>query len=77
MSENPLDFDGDGKTSNQETAVGIAFLVVAGGLVAYLLFLTSTGQLTEESLQPLMVVLAWVASREGLKRLSNSDTPRP
>ena len=66
----PLDLDGDGKQSSQETAIGVALVVVGGALAAYLLYLSSTGQVTEETLQPLLAVLAWITGREGVKRLT-------
>ena len=66
----PLDLDGDGKQSPQETAIGITLVVVCGALAAYLIYLSSTGQVTEETLQPLLAVLAYVTGREGFKRLT-------
>ena len=66
----PLDLDGDGKQSTQETALGVALVIVGGALTGYLMYLTTTGQVTEESLQPLLAVLAWFAGREGVKRLT-------
>ena len=66
----PLDLDGDGKQSSQETALGVALVVVGGALAAYLLYLSSNGQVTEETLQPLLAVLAWITGREGVKRLT-------
>jgi len=65
----PLDLDGDGKQSTQETAIGVALVVVGGALLAYLLYLSSTGQVTEETLQPLLAVGAFLSGREGFKRL--------
>ena len=65
----PLDLDGDGKQSAQETAIGVALIAVGGALVAYLLYLSSTGQVTQETLQPLLAVIAFLSGREGYKRL--------
>ena len=66
----PLDLDGDGKQSTQETALGVALLVVGGALAAYVLYLVSQGQITEETVKPLLAILAWVTGREGVKRLA-------
>ena len=66
----PLDLDGDGKQSTQETALGVALLVVGGALAAYVLYLVSQGQITEETVKPLLAILAWVTGREGVKRLT-------
>ncbi len=66
----PLDLDGDGKQSTQETAIGVVFVVVCGALAGYLIYLSSTGQVTEETLQSLLAVLAWITGREGIKRLT-------
>jgi hypothetical protein len=66
----PLDLDGDGKQSSQETAIGVALVIVGGALAGYLMYLTTTGQVTEETIKPLIVILAWITGREGVKRLT-------
>ena len=66
----PLDLDGDGKQSSQETALGAVLVVVGGALTGYLMYLTTTGQITEETIKPLIAVLAWITGREGVKRLT-------
>jgi hypothetical protein len=66
----PLDLDGDGKQSSQETALGSVLVVVGGALAGYLMYLTTTGQITEETIKPLIAVLAWISGREGVKRLT-------
>jgi hypothetical protein len=66
----PLDLDGDGKQSTQETALGVALVIVGGALTGYLMYLTTTGQVTEETLRPLLAVLAYLTGREGVKRLT-------
>jgi hypothetical protein len=62
----PLDLDGDGKQSTQETALGVALVVVGGALTGYLMYLVTTGQMTEETIKPLLAVLG----REGVKKLT-------
>ena len=69
-THSPIDFDKDGKASTQETAIAITLLVVGGGLLAWLMWLASQGQITEETIQPLLVVLAFLSGKEGFKRLS-------
>lgn len=69
-THSPIDFDKDGKASTQETALAITLLVVGGGLLAWLIWLASQGQITEETIQPLLVVLAFLSGKEGFKRLS-------
>jgi ABC-type transport system involved in cytochrome bd biosynthesis fused ATPase/permease subunit len=69
-THSPIDFDKDGKASTQETAIAITLLVVGGGLLAWLMWLASQGQITEETIQPLIVVLAFLSGKEGFKRLS-------
>ena len=69
-TQSPIDFDKDGKASWQETAIAITLLVVGGGLLAWLMWLASQGQITEETIQPLIVVLAFLSGKEGFKRLS-------
>ena len=66
----PLDLDGDGKQSSQETAIGVALVIVGGALAGYLMYLTTTGQVSEETIKPLIVILAWITGREGVKRLT-------
>lgn len=66
----PLDLDGDGKQSTQETALGAVLAVVGGALTGYLMYLSATGQITEETIKPLLAVLAYVSGREGVKRLT-------
>ena len=66
----PLDLDGDGEQSPQETAIGVALVIVGGALAGYLMYLTTTGQVTEETIKPLIVILAWITGREGVKRLT-------
>jgi hypothetical protein len=69
-THSPIDFDKDGKASTQETAIAITLLLVGGGLLAWLMWLASQGQITEETIQPLIVVLAFLSGKEGFKRLS-------
>ena len=66
----PLDLDGDGKQSTQETALGVALVIVGGALTGYLMYLVTTGQMTEEAIKPLLAVLAYVTGREGVKKLT-------
>ena len=69
-THSPLDFDKDGKASTQETAIAITLLLVGGGLLAWLMWLASQGQITEQTIQPLLAVLAFLSGREGFKRLT-------
>ena len=66
---NPLDFDGDQKISPQETAIAIAFIVVAAGFLAYFLYLVSAGQITQDTINTLIAIAAAVAGREGYNRI--------
>lgn len=66
----PLDLDGDGKQSTQETALGAVLVIVGGALTGYLMYLVTTGQMTEETIKPLLAVLAYVTGREGVKKLT-------
>lgn len=66
---NPLDLDGDHKISSQETAIAIAFIVVAAGLLAYFLYLVSAGQITQDTINTLIAITAAVAGREGYNRI--------
>lgn len=66
---NPLDLDGDQKISPQETAIAIAFIVVAAGLLAYFLYLVSAGQITQDTINTLIAITAAVAGREGYNRI--------
>lgn len=69
----PLDLDGDGKQSTQETALGIALLVVAGALAAYVLYLASTGQITQDVVTTLATIAALLTGGEGFKRLRSRE----
>ena len=72
-THSPIDFDKDGKASTQETAIAITLLVVGGGLLAWLMWLASQGQITEQTIQPLLAVLAFLSGKEGFKRLSGGQ----
>jgi len=69
----PLDLDGDGKQSTNETVLGVSLVCVGGALTGYLMYLIATGSVDGNNVEPLLAVLAWITGTEGMKRLKGGS----